>query len=321
LRKSAVQFHFNRRFHVAWPGVWYKCPSTLFQTCAAPCFAAAWAVGAGEKTSDQQLSVVMSMLCDASGRDLFYCAHAYKDKCAKYTPHVYGLQSAAHENQENADQQYWQFTVRQLSGAIATLNWRGSLRVSDIISSLAPSLAVQVYHGSRLLFNGENISASVLSASCCCLEIREWVGGGGGGCSRIQPVGGDSVLGNAEVSGNAHESNRTTAQHLRATSAAAGEPASQLGCIIDEQKIELENLRREKKEELAASSKEISSLRLRVAALENQLDKSQVDAETSSEARLGTRDVTDLPSSFDLKRIIRNATVVSLPQQKKRNRS
>jgi hypothetical protein len=257
------------------------------------------------------------MLCDSSGRDLFYSAHAYKDKCAEYTPHVYGLQSAAHENQEYADQQYWQFTVRQLSGAIATLNWRGSLLVSDIISSLAPRLAVQVYHGSRLLFNDESISASVLYASCCCLEIREWLGGGGGGCSRIQPVGGNSVLGNAGVSESAHELNRTTAQHLRATSTTAGEPASQLICIIDEHKIELENLRREKKEEAAARAKEISSLRLRVAALENQLDKNKADAETSSEDRL----VTGLPSSFDLKCIIRNAAVVSLPQQKKRNRS
>jgi hypothetical protein len=186
---------------------------------------------------------------------------------------------------------------------------------------LAPRSAVQVYHESRLLFNDESISALVLYASCCCLEIREWVGGGGGGCSRINPVGGNSVLGNAEVSENAHESNRTTAQQLSATSTAAGGPASQLICIIDEQKIELENLRRDKKEEAAASSKEISSLRLRVAALENQLDKNRADAETSSEARLGTRDVTGLPSSFDLKRVIRYATVVSLPQQKKRNRS
>jgi hypothetical protein len=283
---------------------------------------------AGEKTIDQVTNsyrfVVgwspMSMLCDASDRDLFYRAHAYTDECAKYTPHVYGLQCAAHESQEYADQQYWQFTVRQLSGTMATLNCRGGVLVSDIISSLAPRLAVQVYHESRLLSNDESISASVLSASCCCLEIREWVGGGGGGCSRIKPVGGNSVLGNVEVSENAHESNRTTVQHIGTTSTAAGEPASQLICIIDDQKIELEKLRREKNGEAAASSKEISSLRLRVAALENQLDKNQADAETSSEARLGTRDVIGLTSSYDLKRLIRNATVVSLPQQKKRKR-
>ena len=46
---------------------------------------------------------------------------------------------------------------------------------------------------------------------------------------------------------------------------------TQLRCVVDEQKIELENLRREKKEEAAASEKEISSLRLRVMALETQL--------------------------------------------------
>jgi hypothetical protein len=250
----------------------------------------------------------------ATSHDLFYV----HDKCAKFSPHVDGLQSAAvvNDDQEYADVQYWQFTVRQLSGAIVTLNCRGILLASDIISSLAPRLAVQIYHGGRLLFDNERICASELSASCCCLEIREWIGGGGGGCSRIKPVGSDTLLENAGVSDTANDLNRTTAQHPSTTTTAAGEQTNQLKCLIDEQKLELENLRREKMEEAAVSVNAISSLRLRILALEAQLDKGQADAETSSEARLGTRDGTGLSSSCNLKRMIHKNTVVSLPQQK-----
>ncbi len=171
---------------------------------AATCSATARALGRYNFSAGSMQSTV---------RDQLFQIYAH-DKCGKYSPHVDGLQSVAgYQNQEYADLQCSQFTVRQLSGAIVTLNCRGILLASDIISSLAPRLSVQVYHGSRLLFDNERICASELSASSCCLEIREWIGGGGGGCSRIKPVGDDSVLEKAEVSETANGSNRTTAQH------------------------------------------------------------------------------------------------------------
>ena len=52
--------------------------------------------------------------------------------------------------------------------------------------------------------------------------------------------------------------------------------------IIEKQKVELENLLREKKDEAAASAKEISGLRLRIVALETQLGESQAVKETLS---------------------------------------
>jgi hypothetical protein len=62
---------------------------------------------------------------------------------------------------------------------------------------------------------------------------------------------------------------------------------TQLHCVVDEQKIELENLRREKKEEAAASEKEISSLRLRVMSLESQLGLCKFANETTNAAGPG----------------------------------
>jgi hypothetical protein len=65
------------------------------------------------------------------------------------------------------------------------------------------------------------------------------------------------------------------------------QPTNQLRRIIDEQKIQLEDLHREKKEEAAASSHEISTLRLRVMALENQLGLSKSAKEAANEAECG----------------------------------
>ena len=62
---------------------------------------------------------------------------------------------------------------------------------------------------------------------------------------------------------------------------------SQLSRVVDEQKIELEILQREKKDEAAESAKQISGLRLRVVELETQLGKGQATKETFSEARHG----------------------------------
>jgi hypothetical protein len=190
---------------------------------------------------------------------------AHEDKCTKNKPQVHGLQFAALENQDSTGtaQQYWQLTVRQHCGVIVTLHHRGNLLVSDIISRFAPGSAVLVYHGTRLLFNDDRIQASELAVGCC-LEIREWIGGGGGGCSRISPVDG--------------------------------------------------NL----EDEAAASAKEISSLRLRVVALEAQLGKDQAVNETSSEDRLGTGNVAGFIFQALAIGVSQPKTVVSLPQQKKR---
>ena len=63
---------------------------------------------------------------------------------------------------------------------------------------------------------------------------------------------------------------------------------SQLSRVVDEQRIELEILQREKKDEAAESAKQISGLRLRVVELETQLGKGQATKETFSEARHGS---------------------------------
>ena len=58
--------------------------------------------------------------------------------------------------------------------------------------------------------------------------------------------------------------------------------ASQLSRIADKHKIELDNLQREKKEEAAASAKEISGLRNRITALEAQLGNGKAGNTLSS---------------------------------------
>jgi hypothetical protein len=63
---------------------------------------------------------------------------------------------------------------------------------------------------------------------------------------------------------------------------------SQLSRVVDEQRIELEILQREKKDEAAESAKQISGIRLRVVELETQLGKGQATKETFSEARHGS---------------------------------
>ena len=90
-------------------------------------------------------------------------------------------------------------------------------------------------------------------------------------------------------------------EHTSATvTAAEGQEGQRKRRIVDELKIELENLQRQNKEEAEASAKEISSLRLRVVALETQLGKDPVRAanEPSIETRLGAGNVAGFYSSF-----------------------
>jgi beta-phosphoglucomutase-like phosphatase (HAD superfamily) len=69
--------------------------------------------------------------------------------------------------------------------------------------------------------------------------------------------------------------------------------ASQLSRIGDKHKIELENLRREKTEEAAASAKEISGLRNRINALEAQLGNGKAGnaLSSASEIRIGAENL------------------------------
>jgi hypothetical protein len=71
--------------------------------------------------------------------------------------------------------------------------------------------------------------------------------------------------------------------------------ASQLSRIADKHKIELDNLQREKKEEAAASAKEISGLRNRITALEAQLGNGKAGNTLSSakEVRRGAENSAD----------------------------
>ena len=201
-----------------------------------------------------------------------------------------GGRVSVYEKQDSTDtaRQYL-LSVRQQGGAIVTLQCSNSLMVSDVISQLAPGSAVLVYHRARPLRNDVRIHTLELDAGCCCLEIHELLDGGGGGCSRIRPVDDVSVMGNADISANAQGLNRTIGQPTSATVTATEGQTSQLSRIVDEQKIELGNLQREKEELAAASAKEISGLRLRVVELETQLGKAHSVNATSS-ARLGAED-------------------------------
>ena len=211
--------------------------------------------------------------CETRGTKGGRCSFCYAYTCGedlgKYKPQVQLPSYAALEKHDTTDKAR-EFTVSRHGGAVVTLHCSGSLMVSEIISRLAPDSAAMVYHGARLLRNDIRIDTLDLDAGCSSLEIHEWLGGGGGGCSRIRPEDDVSALGDSVVSANAHGLNRTTVQHTA------------LSRIIDEQKIELETLQREKREQAAASAKEISSLRLQVVALETQLG--QAANETCSRA-------------------------------------
>ena len=228
------------------------------------------------------LSVDGMHLCDSASS--FDYTHANDVDYGKYEPQFLDLQFDAHEKQDSTERQHVQLSVRLQVGATVTLQCSGSLMISDVISILLPGLSVLVHHGARLLHNDDRIHTL---DSGCCLEIHEWLYGGGSGCSRVRPVDDVSVSENVDASANAanaHGSNRTTVQHGCVSE--FEQQASQLSRIVDERKIELDNLHREKKEEAAASAKELSGLRLRVGELETLLGKDQEVNKTSSEASL-----------------------------------
>ena len=224
-------------------------------------------------------------LCDSASS--FDYTHANDVDYGKYEPQFLDLQFDAHEKQDSTERQLVQFSVRLQVGAIVSLQCSGSLTISDVISILLPGISVLVQHGARLLHNDDRIHTL---DSGCCLEIHEWLYGGGSGCSRVRPVDDVSVSENVDASANAANaqgSDRTTVQHASGTESESEQQASQLSRIVDEQKIALDNLQREKREEAAASAKELTGLRLRVVELETLLSKGQAVNETPSDASLG----------------------------------